>query len=263
MRTTMFTMSMAVLLAACGSESPKATKSAVDPGLLPVSAAVATDLGLRDGSDVTGKVAWKGEKLKKPKSIKFGAEPYCEAAHPDPVPGEEYVVAEDGGVQWAFVYVTNVDKKYDATGEAVLDQSGCMYKPHVLGVMVGQTVKIKNSDKILHNIHGLPTANKEFNMGQPKEGQVDEVKFTTAEMAMKIKCDVHPWMGAWAHVMTHPFFATSGADGSFKISGLPAGKYKIAVWHESFEGAKEAEVEVDGKGPKADVNFELNAKKTK
>ena len=255
---------MALVLAACGGEAPKVTKSAVDPGLLPVSAAVASDLGLRDGSDVTGKVTWKGEKLKKPKAIKFGAEPYCEAAHPDPVPSEECVVADDGAVQWVFVYVSNPgEKKYEPSGDVTIDQSGCMYKPHVLGVMVGQTVKIKNSDKILHNIHGLATANKEFNMGQAKEGQVDEVKFTTAEMPMKIKCDVHPWMGAWACVMTHPFFATTGADGSFKISGLPAGKYKIAIWHEALEGAKEVEVEVDGKGPKADVNFELNAKKGK
>lgn len=265
MRTMTLAMSMA-FLAACGGESivpAKSSQAPVSPELLPVSAVLAGEFGLRDGSEVTGKVTWKGAALK-PKKLKMGADPYCEGANAAPM-SEDAVVSEAGDVQWAFLYVSNPPAgKFEAPKEAVvIDQVGCVYKPHVFGIMAGQPLKIKNSDDTNHNIHAMGAINPEFNKSQPKKGMENDEKFGSPEIGLKIKCDVHPWMSAWANVMTHPFFAVSGADGAFKITGLPAGKYKVAIWHESLEGTKEVEIEVDGKGPKAGVTFELNAKKEK
>jgi len=268
MRTMTLAMSMA-FLAACGGEpghqgtARKSSQAPVSPDVQSVSAMVMPELELRDGSEVTGKVTWKGAALK-PKKLKMGADPYCEGANTSPM-NEETVVSEAGDVQWAFVYVSNPPAgKFEAPKEAVvIDQAGCVYKPHVFGIMAGQTLKIKNSDDTNHNIHAMGTLNPEFNMSQPRKGMENDKSFTTPEVGLMIKCDVHPWMKAWANVMTHPFFAVSGADGAFKIAGLPAGKYKVTIWHEALDGAKEVEVEVDGKAPKAGVNFELNAKKEK
>ncbi len=253
-----------VLLAACHGDRPAtASRPPVAAELMPVSTVIARDLGFAGGSDVTGKVTWKGEKMKA-KKIKMMADPYCETVYPQGVLSEEFVIGAAGEVQWAFVHVTNMETKSEAPKEAVtLLQEGCLFKPHVFGVIVGQTVTIKNADDTNHNIHVVPAANNEINFAQAKKGQASDKSFTAAEMAIKIKCDVHPWMSGWVHVMTHPYFSVTAADGTFKISGLPAGKWKIVAWHESLEGSKEVEVEVDGKGPKADVAFELNAKKAR
>ena len=138
-----------------------------------------------------------------------------------------------------FVWVSKglEGKKFDVPAEpVVIDQVGCMYTPHVAGVMVGQVLKVKNSDSTLHNVHIIPdtqnTGNPEQNIGQPGKGMFNDIKFKNPEAGIYIKCDVHAWMNCYVHAVPHPFFAVSDEKGNFTIKGLPPGEYEISTWHE-------------------------------
>ena len=213
------------------------------------------------GASISGTVKVKGD-VKKRKKIKMDADPKCAAMHAEPPLMEDIVVDGSGNVQWAFVYVkkgAEGKKPTDAPAQAVINQVGCHYEPHVLGIVVGQELLIKNSDDLLHNIHALPFSNKEFNFGQPTKGLEEKKQFTTQEVMVKVKCDVHPWMGAWIGVLDHGFFAVTGPDGKYAIpGGLPDGKYTVEVWH---EGYKSVSADVDVKGGAGVQSFDLTDKK--
>jgi hypothetical protein len=167
----------------------------------------------------------------------LGNDPSCCNLHLVVPPKDDLIVDPQGGVRWAFVYIkTGLEGRQFAipADPLLIDQVGCTYAPHVSGAMVGQVVKYRNSDPQLHNVHGLPFANKEFNFGQPK-GTVNEVKFLAQEVMVKVKCEVHPFMGSWIGVLEHPFYAVTDAMGKFEIKNLPAGKYRISVWHEGIK----------------------------
>ena len=134
-----------------------------------------------------------------------------------------------------------------------LNQEGCRYIPHVLGIQVGQTLNIVNSDPTLHNIHAIPEANEEFNMGQPIQGMQFERTFDTPEIMVPMRCDVHGWMNSYIGVLDHPFFAVTGEDGMFDISSLPPGDYVIEAWHEAL-GTQTQNVTVTTGGT-AEVSF--------
>ncbi len=129
------------------------------------------------------------------------------------------------------------------------------YKPHVMGIMVGQTYKILNSDGILHNVHALPKINKAFNRAMPPTVKEATATFDKPEALFMVKCDVHPWMNAYVGVFTNPFFSVTGKDGKFTISGLDPGTYEISAWHERL-GTQTATVTVDASGTKVQ-NFKF------
>jgi hypothetical protein len=136
-----------------------------------------------------------------------------------------------------------------------LDQVGCQYVPHVLGVQVGQPLTIRNSDGLLHNIHPSPTVNKEFNVGQPRNMDTTRT-FDQVEMGIPVSCEVHGWMSAYINVLDHPFFAVTGDDGSFTIKGLPPGDYTLEAWHEQY-GPQTMQVTVGAKETKpVDFTFQ-------
>lgn len=175
-------------------------------------------------------------------------------------PREESVdMTRQGDLRNVVIYVKSglPDKKWDVPSTPiVINQHGCMYTPHVFTMMAGQPITVKNSDPLLHNIHAMPQKNPEFNFGQPREGmEKTDSFFKIAEIGVHIKCDVHPWMGAYACVFDHPFHTVSDDDGNFEIKDLPPGKYTIAAWHETF-GEKTAEVEVGEGEVTADFSFE-------
>ncbi|HTL48373.1 MAG TPA: carboxypeptidase regulatory-like domain-containing protein [Verrucomicrobiae bacterium] len=192
--------------------------------------------------------------------IKMNADPTCMSAHPTPVTNPEVIVNSNNTLKNVFVYVkTGLEgKTFETPKEPVkFDQSGCLYTPHVMGAQVNQDFEIINSDSTLHNVHAMPTAEKEFNLGMPIKGMKVKKKFTTPEIMVKIKCDVHPWMRAYVGVLPHPYFGVTGDDGSFTIKDLPPGKYTIEAWHEKY-GTQTQEITVTESGD-ATANFEYKA----
>jgi hypothetical protein len=192
-------------------------------------AVLAGSLQLVAAGEITGKITLKG--TPKPE-VDIPLTPSCGKINPNKVTTRHYVVGKDGGLANVFVYLKDA-KAAPATAESpTLDQVGCMYDPYIFGVVTGQKFKVKNSDPELHNVHATPKVNKEFNFGQPVKDQVNEKSFDQAEVMVRMKCDVHPWMFAYIGVVDHPYFAVSDKDGNFKISGVPDGKYTIEAFHQ-------------------------------
>jgi plastocyanin len=204
----------------------------------------------QDGT-ITGKISLEGTPPAAAK-LKMDADPVCAEAHASaPAMAEEIVAGSGGTLQNVFVYVKEGlgDKKFPAPTEPVtMDQRGCQYHPHIFGVQVGQPLKILNSDQTLHNVHGMPKNNPQWNFAMPKFVKQKETKdLTKPEIMVHVKCDVHPWMSGYVGVLPHPFFAVSGKDGTYTIEGLPPGEYTIEAWQEKL-GAQTAKVKVDGSG---------------
>jgi len=210
---------------------------------------------------ITGTITFEG-KAPKMKPLRLDADPIC-VANNEIAPKKEWLILDENkGVKNVLVFVTeglNID--YSPPGEpVVIDQKGCIYSPHVLGIMAGQQLDILNNDGTLHNIHALPKVNKEFNKAQPRSKKKLSVKFEKPEAPFKVKCDVHPWMGAYIGVFDHPCFAVSGDDGTYIISDLKPGEYVIEAWHEKL-GSQTANVTVSDSAAHQDFTFKKPSKK--
>jgi plastocyanin len=197
-------------------------------------------------SSITGTVTFDG-KVPALKPLSMDADPACAKMHPDPVPNEMLVLGSGNTMGNILVWVSKglpEGKTWPAPGKpVVLDQKGCQYVPHVMGIMVGQAYRILNSDGILHNVHALPKINKGFNRAMPPTVKETTATFDKPETVFQIKCDVHPWMSAYVGVFTHPFFSVTGTDGKYTIPGLDPGTYEITLWHERL-GTQTASVTV-------------------
>ena len=191
--------------------------------------------------DLTGTVTYEGKAPKK-KTLRMDSDPVCSAAHQDAVYTESFIVDENGNLANVIVYLKSASSDSAPSVAAVIDQNGCMYTPHVFGMQAGQELKILNSDPTMHNIHGLPKLNKEFNFGMPKTVKEKSVTFHKAEDVFVIKCDVHPWMKSYVQVFDHPYFAVTGTDGKYSIPGISAGEYEVVAWQEKF-GSKRTMVQ--------------------
>lgn len=204
---------------------------------------------------VTGTIKYEGT-APKFKEIKMDADPICLSHHTDAVYPQTLVLGEGSTMGNVFVYIKSSLPKKDypvPTEPVVLDQKGCLYQPHVLGVRVGQLVKILNPDGTLHNVHALCKVNPEFNLAMPQFRKETTQVFTKEEFMFPVKCDVHPWMEGWIAVMSHPFFQVTGPDGKFSLADLPAGTYEVEAWHEKL-GTKTASVTLTDEETKA-VDF--------
>lgn len=184
---------------------------------------------------VKGTIRFDGEAPARAK-IKMEADKVCEGMHKEPLESEEWIVGKDRGLKNVFVYVKKgIEGKYDPPKDAfVLDQKGCQYIPHVFGVVAGQKITIKNSDATTHNVHSFGKKNTAINQAQPAGSKDLEVEWKNAETKVAIKCDMHPWMSTYCHIVKHPFFAITDDNGSFTIRNLPAGEYTIEAIHESL-----------------------------
>ncbi|MBI5394348.1 MAG: hypothetical protein HZA91_03535 [Verrucomicrobia bacterium] len=224
-----------------------------------LAAGITWQAAAADSGTIQGKVTIKGAAAKEIQ-IDMNADPKCASMHNEPVFTQRILVNDKGEIKDAFVWIKEgISKPYDPPATpVVLNQEGCIYKPRVFGIQVGQELQIKNSDSTLHNVHAMPTVNREFNLAQPVQGMVTTKKFSKAEVCLKFKCDVHPWMFAYAGVVPHPFFAVSAADGTYKIGGLPAGEYTVEIWHNKL-GTQELKVKV-GDGECKTADFALEAK---
>jgi plastocyanin len=167
--------------------------------------------------------------------INMASDPYCERLGERVT--ETVLVGSEGGLQNVFVYVKEGlgDRVFPVpTTPVVLDQQGCRYTPHVLGVQVGQPFEILSSDDTLHNVHAMPRQNREFNKAHQAAGLRHSHVFSAREVMVPFKCDVHKWMNAYVGVLDHPYYAVTGEDGAFELKGLPPGTYTIEAWHETL-----------------------------
>jgi plastocyanin len=201
---------------------------------------------------VTGRVSFEGTAPENP-TVRIAGDPRCASA--TGMTFEHYIV-KDGGLDNVFVYVKDGLGNYhfDTPAEPVkLDQHGCRYVPHVIGLQVGQPLEVTNSDDTMHNVHALPETNREFNFPQHRKDQRDTRTFTAAEVMVPLKCDLHPWMSAYVGVVAHPYFAVTANGGRFELRNLPPGTYTVEAWH-SKAGTETQQVTIGEKETK-DVAF--------
>ena len=182
------------------------------------------------------------------------ADPAC----PQAPQASDSVVVKDGKLANVFVYVKEGlpgGRFATPSDPIVLDQKGCRYIPHVLGIMAGQPLKILNSDAADHNIHAMANSNRSWNESQMSKDPAMVKSFARPEMMIAVQCNQHPWMRAYINVMAHPYYAISGPDGRFEIKNLPAGEYMLVAIHEKF-GEQATKVRVSAKQKaKADFSF--------
>jgi len=215
---------------------------------------------------ISGVVSYNGTAPEN-KKIDTSADSACTSKSPD-LKTEEWVV-KDGKLGNTYVYIKDgtladgskigdYGKWPNMPASATLDQNGCHYKPHVLGVVVNEPISITNSDPTQHNVHFTPKGNPDWNQGQANGAPPLQHKLARAEVMVPVKCNQHPWMKAYVAVSKHPFFAITAEDGSYSIKGVPPGKYTVVAWHEGGANGTEQKMEVtvaaSGAG-KADFAF--------
>ena len=222
---------------------------------------------LAHAGTLKGTVTYGGDKMPKVKTLKLDADAKCKAAHPGgKAKDDHYKIGAAKELEDAVVYIRKglpKGKEYPTPSTPVqLNQKGCMYEPKVFGVQTNQKLKIVNSDATLHNVHAIPKSNPGFNIGMPRQGMVNDKKsFPNPEVAVKIKCDVHPWMWSYAAVLPHPFFSVTSADGSYEIKDLPAGDYTVEAYHSKL-GRTRKDVTVGASDTKTlDISLERKKKK--
>lgn len=196
-----------------------------------------------NGATVKGTVKFAGI-VPKGKPINMAADPSCAHQHPSPVPSQEIMADTNGDLQNVIVFVSDgLSGSFDPPSQpAVIDQKGCMYQPHVLALRAGQTLQVVNEDPVMHNVHPMPANNREWNKAELPGTTVHE-SFPREEIAIPVKCNVHPWMRSYVAVFKHPYFMVTGKDGSFDLSNLPPGTYTIEAWHEKL-GTQTAKITI-------------------
>ena len=220
-----------LITGACNKKenTEQSSNTAAEKATAPAPAA--TPIDPATVATVNGTVKFDGT-APKPSKIDMSQDPACKGANE-----AENIVIASGDLANVFVYVKDGlgSRTFDVPATAVvLDQSGCKYHPHVLGVVANQTIKIVNSDQTTHNIHPTPKDNREWNESQPPAAAPLEKTFAREEVMLPVKCNQHPWMRMFVNVTKSPFFAVTGPDGKFEIKGLPPGDYTIAFVHEKL-----------------------------
>lgn len=248
-----FTVVGAFALASCGggdTGSTGDTQTQTAPPAAQAKPATATIQGL---------VTYTGAPVKAGR-IRMSADAYCETQNKEPVYDESVIVGPNNSLENVFVYVKAGLEGQSfpvPTEPVVFDQLNCTYHPHIFGIQANQELQILNSDATLHNVHAMPVNSPEFNVGMPSQGMKITKKFKNPEVMVHIKCEVHPWMSAYAGVLDHPYFAVAKTGGAFKLPTLPAGTYTIEAWHEKL-GALTQDVTL-GDGETKDITFDFRS----
>jgi len=237
-------LSLLAISSACSKQESgtNATNSSTETAAAPYSGPTGT---------VTGVISFNGTPPA-PKKIDTSADPVCQQKVPNLTTDD--TVVKDGKLANVFVYVKEgtvqggkkiADYTWATPTTAVqLDQNGCHYKPHVIGIQVNQKLSVTNSDATQHNIHPTPKLNAEWNQTQPNGAPPIEKSFNRPEVLIPVKCNQHPWMKAYIGVMKTPFYSVSSEDGTFEIKGLPPGTYTVVAWREGGANGTEKTMQV-------------------
>ena len=205
-------------------------RRAVNAGGPAISATI-----VQGSATVKGKVKFEGS-VPKGAPINMATDPSCARQHPSPVLNQEVLTDANGDLQNVIVYIADGlgDRKFDPPSQpAVIEQKGCMYVPHMLALQANQALQVVNHDPTSHNVHVMPSNNREWNKAEPPGTKVDEA-FPRGEVAIPVKCNIHPWMRSYVAVFNHPYFVVTGKDGSFDLSNLPPGTYTVKAWQEKL-----------------------------
>jgi hypothetical protein len=247
-------IAVAAAVTACDSD---ANKSA--PPSSPAAAPDAKKVDTATAGSISGRVTITGTVPANP-PIAMASDPTCASANKDGAQAETFVV-KDGGLENVFVYIKDgLGNKFlfdTPTTPVNIEQKGCRYVPHVVGVRVTQPLVISNDDNTMHNVHGMGRSNREFNFGQPVPGLKNTVAFTTPEVLMPLKCDVHSWMHAYVGVVNHPYFAVTADGGKFALQTVPPGTYTVEAVHEKL-GSQTQTVTLGGNETK-EITFTFKA----
>ena len=211
---------------------------------------------------ITGRVTLEGTPPAA-KPIDMSAEPYCAKLNSGPVFPQQVVTGNSGSLANAVVYIKDFPADYivDAPGAtATLSQRGCMYEPHIIALRTGQTLEIKNEDQATHNVLAMPEQNPKWNRSETPGAAPIEETFAAPELAIPVRCNVHPWMKSYVFVFSHPYYAVTGKDGQFELKNLPPGTYTIEAWQEKY-GKQDATITVGQKESKP-MNFKFSADAT-
>ncbi len=209
---------------------------------------------------VTGSVFFAG-KQPPAKKVNMDEEPQCAKLHQEAVIDEAVAAAGNGPERRlanVFVHLKQglEGKQFEPPADpVVIDQKGCWFGPRVLGLQVGQPLKVTNSDPLTHNIHPLAQVNRDWNQSQAPGAEPLTRKFTQPEVMIRVKCNIHSWMHAWIGAVPHPYFAVTGIDGSFQLRHVPPGTYTLEAWHEAL-GRQEQTITLAPAG-KSDVVFKF------
>jgi plastocyanin len=231
------------LLAGCSQQKPAETKLAPPPAPVYFKVDPAT------AGSLTGVIRYSGKKPAR-RMIDMSGDPACVEAHHGKAYDESLVVNPNGTLANVFVYIkSGLEGKTFETPVApvTIDQKGCWFHPRVLGIQVGQRLEVINSDPVTHNIHPMAQINREWNHSQGEGDPPLARKFLKPEVMIRVKCNIHSWMHAFIGVVDHPYYAVTGADGSFKIDNLPPGDYVLEAWTETL-GTQQAKVTVGPSG---------------
>ncbi len=198
------------------------------------------------------------------KPIDMSKDPACaQARNGTPAAMENVIVGANGGLANVVIYVSQGLTGNEAatpTQAATIDQKACQYVPHVVALSVGQHLTVLNSDKTAHNIHPQPNpagGNAQWNKSQMAGSSPIDVSWNNEEVAIPVKCNIHPWMHGYIAVVKGPF-GLSNDSGSFKLENLPPGTYTLTAWQETY-GTQTQKVTVAA-GKPATVDFSFKAK---
>ena len=244
----------AFVMTGCGGNKEATTETA--PA---ANAPAGKTVDAATAGEVTGSVKLDGA-APKMKGISMAAEPACSKARTAPATSEEVITGDGGALANVVVYVKGGLDGYSFPAPATpakITQEGCQYHPHVVGLQVGQNLDVVNSDQTTHNIHPVPMQNREWNESQPPGAAPIEKNFAREEIAIPVKCNVHPWMKAYMAVLSNPYFQVTAKDGKFDLKSLPPGTYTVVAWHELY-GSSEQTVTIGPKESKA-VTFTFKA----
>lgn len=259
MKNRLFHLALAAVVALTITGCGKKEGNEAAPSQPAATAAPAATVDAASAGSITGTVTLDG-KAPALKPINMSAEPYCQKAHSSPVIPPEVVTGGKGALANVVIYIKSGLGNYNfetPKEPVVLNQQGCMYDPHVVALFAGQTLEVKNDDQTTHNIHPMPKDNREWNKSQPPGATPIDDTFARAELAIPVKCNVHPWMKSYIFVFKNPYFAVTSKTGTFELKNLPPGTYTIAAWQEKY-GTVDQTVTIGPKESKA-VSFTFKA----
>jgi plastocyanin len=159
---------------------------------------------------------------------------------------EEVVPGDNGTLQNVVVYLKGDFSQYSfppLTIPVQIDQSGCVFSPHVVALMTGEPLQVTNTDMVTHNVNVMSTHRQGWNQTLEAGAAPIEKTFTREEIPIAVKCNIHAWMKFYIAVLSHPYFQVTGKDGSFALKNVPPGTYTLTAWHEKY-GTKEQTVVV-------------------